>query len=48
LLYIHGGGMIMGDRFTDIQTVLPWVRQFDAVAVTVEYRLAPEHPTHCR
>ena len=44
LFYIHGGGMIMRDRFTDIQTVLPWVRQFDAVGVTVEYRLAPEHP----
>jgi acetyl esterase/lipase len=44
LFYIHDGGMIMGDRFTDIQTVLPWVRQFDAVGVTVEYRLALEHP----
>ena len=44
LFYIHGGGMIMGDRFTDIQAALPWVRDFDAVCVTVEYRLAPEHP----
>ena len=24
--------------------MLPWVRDFDAVGVTVEYRLAPEHP----
>ncbi|QFR98183.1 alpha/beta hydrolase fold domain-containing protein [Streptomyces tsukubensis] len=41
---IHGGGMIMGDRFTTIDTVLPWVFEHDAVVVTVEYRLAPEFP----
>ncbi len=41
---IHGGGMIMGDRFVGIEYILGWVAEFDAVAVTVEYRLAPEHP----
>lgn len=42
--FTHGGGMIMGDRFYGIEVVLDWVDEFDAVAVTVEYRLAPEHP----
>jgi acetyl esterase/lipase len=42
--HTHGGGMIIGDRFTGMDAVLEWVEEFDAVAVTVEYRLAPEHP----
>lgn len=42
--HIHGGGMIMGDRFYGIEVVLDWVESMDAVAITVEYRLAPEHP----
>ena len=36
--------MIIGDRFTGIDTILDWVELMDAVAVSVEYRLAPEHP----
>ncbi|UFS59579.1 alpha/beta hydrolase [Subtercola endophyticus] len=44
IYHTHGGGMIIGDRFTGIDTILDWVEEFDAVAVTVEYRLAPEHP----
>lgn len=44
LYHIHGGGMMIGDRFTGIGTVLDWVDVMDAVAVSVEYRLAPEHP----
>ena len=41
---IHGGGMVMGNRRTGISLVAPWVDAHGAVAVTVEYRLAPEHP----
>lgn len=41
---VHGGGMIMGDRLTGISLVLPWVIEHGAVAVTAEYRLAPEFP----
>src|ERR1700712_1515390 len=41
---IHGGGMIMGDRLTNITAVLPWVVEHRAVLTTVEYRLAPEFP----
>lgn len=44
VLQIHSGGMIIGDRFSDLPQWLPWVTDFDAVVVTVEYRLAPEHP----
>jgi acetyl esterase/lipase len=44
IYHTHGGGMIIGDRFSGIGTILDWVDQFDAVAVSVEYRLAPEHP----
>jgi acetyl esterase/lipase len=43
VFYIHPGGMIIGDRFMGIGTVLDWVDRLDAVAATVEYRLAPEH-----
>jgi acetyl esterase/lipase len=39
---LHGGGMIMGDRFTAIDQYLRWVVELDAVVITVEYRLAPE------
>ncbi|RFA09810.1 lipase [Subtercola boreus] len=41
---VHGGGMIIGDRFTGLEPLLDWVEQFDAVLVSVEYRLAPESP----
>jgi acetyl esterase/lipase len=44
IYYIHGGGMISGSRFTGIGVVLDWVEVLDAVAFSVEYRLAPEHP----
>jgi acetyl esterase/lipase len=42
--YIHGGGMILGDRWFGTGPVIDWVTDLDAVLVTVEYRLAPEHP----
>ena len=40
--FIHGGGMVMGDRYTGIPVDL--VVRFGVTAVSVEYRLAPEHP----
>lgn len=42
--FIHGGGMVMGNRFLGAAWLCDWVEQLDAVCVTVEYRLAPEHP----
>ncbi|WP_199443801.1 alpha/beta hydrolase [Umezawaea beigongshangensis] len=40
--WIHGGGMVMGDRFSQIDIPLEWLDEFGAVVVSVEYRLAPE------
>ncbi len=42
VLWLHGGGMIMGDRFSQIDIPLEWLDQLGAVVVTVDYRLAPE------
>ena len=44
IYHTHGGGMVIGDRFTGIEQMLDWVDRFDAVCVSIEYRLAPEHP----
>lgn len=44
IYHTHGGGMVVGDRFLGLAPVLAWIVQHDAVAVTVEYRLAPEFP----
>jgi acetyl esterase/lipase len=44
IYHTHGGGMIIGDRFVGLAQILPWIVRHDAVAVTVEYRLAPEFP----
>lgn len=44
LVHLHGGGMILGDNRSGADNLLPWVIELGAVAVSVEYRLAPEHP----
>ncbi|MCL2614245.1 MAG: alpha/beta hydrolase [Nocardioidaceae bacterium] len=44
ILHLHGGGMVMGDRRGGVEQFLSWVARHDAVMVTVDYRLAPEHP----
>lgn len=41
---IHGGGMIEGHRSWDAARMVALVVELGVVAVTVEYRLAPEHP----
>ncbi|BCB89985.1 alpha/beta hydrolase [Phytohabitans suffuscus] len=40
--WLHGGGMVMGDRFSQIDIPLDWLGRFGAVVVTADYRLAPE------
>ncbi|MDX8034335.1 alpha/beta hydrolase [Lentzea sp. BCCO 10_0856] len=40
--WIHGGGMVMGDRFSQIDIPLEWLEELGVVVVTVEHRLAPE------
>jgi acetyl esterase/lipase len=42
--HTHGGGMIIGDRWTGVSMFFEWLHRYNAVAVTVEYRLAPEFP----
>lgn len=42
--HVHGGGMVSGDRFNGVEQALGWVDRFGVVVVSVEYRLAPEHP----
>lgn len=42
VLFLHGGGMIAGDRFAGLSMTVPWILEHDAVVVSAEYRLAPE------
>lgn len=42
IYWIHGGGMVLGDRFANLDIPLDWADRFGAVVVTVDYRLAPE------
>jgi acetyl esterase/lipase len=42
IYWMHGGGMVMGDRLSQIDIPLEWLEEFGAVVVSVGYRLAPE------
>jgi len=44
IYYIHGGGMILGSKLFLIECTFEWIKQLDVVLISVEYRLAPEHP----
>lgn len=44
LLYLHGGGLIMGSVEADDSYAAALTDATGAVTVSVEYRLAPEHP----
>ena len=44
VFHIHGGGMVVGDNRTGMLAMLPWIQEAGVVVVSVEYRLAPEHP----
>jgi acetyl esterase/lipase len=44
ILFIHGGGMIIGDIDFDHDIAAAFCRDVGAVVVAIEYRLAPEHP----
>jgi acetyl esterase/lipase len=44
IYYTHGAGMVMGDRRTGLDWVLDMAAPSRMAVVSVEYRLAPEHP----
>ncbi|WP_033287489.1 alpha/beta hydrolase fold domain-containing protein [Amycolatopsis jejuensis] len=44
LYSIHGGGMVLGNRFFGLDGLIDDVLRFGAVGLSVEYRLAPENP----
>lgn len=44
MLQIHGGGQILGTRHFGIEGLMALAERRGIVGVSVEYRLAPEHP----
>ena len=44
LLWIHGGGYVLGDVEGDDAASRQLAKDIECVVVSVEYRLAPEHP----
>lgn len=44
IYYMHGGGTILGDRRTGLDSLFDWIHRHNAVVISVDYRLAPEHP----
>src|SRR5688572_28174411 len=44
LYWMHGGGLIFGTYEMDDARFDNWVQRLDCIGVSVEYRLAPEHP----
>jgi len=44
LYWMHGGGMVIGNRYMDDARLGTWCRSLSCVCVSVEYRLAPEAP----
>lgn len=44
LLYIHGGGFVVGSLETEHGSCVQIARELGILVVSVDYRLAPEHP----
>lgn len=44
ILYFHGGVYVIGSAATSVPLVADLARRTGAKAVTIDYRLAPEHP----
>ncbi|MGV9861045.1 alpha/beta hydrolase [Rhodococcus koreensis] len=44
IYYIHGGGVVSGNRYSALDEMLDYVAEGKAVVTSIEYRLAPEHP----
>jgi acetyl esterase/lipase len=44
IYHIHGGGMVAGSNRSGLLGFVVWIERLPMVIVSVEYRLAPEHP----
>ncbi|MFB0619223.1 alpha/beta hydrolase [Streptomyces sp. AGS-58] len=44
IYHVHGGGLMAGSNRAGVTEALAWADELGAVVVSVEYRLAPEHP----
>ncbi|GAA0447937.1 esterase [Paractinoplanes deccanensis] len=44
IYHTHGGGMVVGTNRSGVEGFQDWAAEVPAVIVSVEYRLAPEHP----
>lgn len=44
LLWIHGGGYVLGAAESDDALCVRYVKDIGCIVVSVDYRLAPEHP----
>jgi len=44
LLWMHGGGYVIGVPELDDTYVVPFIQEIGVVVVSVDYRLAPDHP----
>lgn len=44
IVFFHGGGMVAGSRWLGVDALLPYVAEGLATVVSIDYRLAPEHP----
>ncbi|KAK7398129.1 hypothetical protein QQX98_012493 [Neonectria punicea] len=44
VLFIHGGGRVMGNVFVGLSAVSHLVKELDAVVISTSYRLSPDHP----
>ncbi|RLN68828.1 hypothetical protein BBJ28_00002709 [Nothophytophthora sp. Chile5] len=43
ILFFHPGGMIIGNRFTGLSSLAPYLASCNAMIISPEYRLAPEY-----
>jgi len=44
LLWMHGGGYVIGTPEQDDTYLLPFIQELGMLVVSVDYRLAPDHP----